>query len=233
MLAGLPITGIMLNLSLSSLGQYTVCMDVPYSDVTTQAKLAACATDPNQYVAVGARQAGSSTLAVVAVARASEAFAQHCDARLANGAYWYNCVNSGQLSFGFAPSWSISLANPDGSSEQCEYRLSWLLDYWGGWRVGCTTNLESDSSYYKQIYILTGEDHPPTDLVQAPPSILQIPSSCWFCLLCASLRYVLIMTVQCLFPIPSPFTHPAMTSASLLLFLSFSISFSLTHSIMF
>ena len=146
------ITGIMLNLPLASLGQYTVCMDVPYNDRTTQAKLTTCSNDPNQYVAVGAKLAGSSTLSLVAVAKASEAFAQHCDARLVNGAYWYNCVGK---SFGFAPSSSISLSSADDSSAQCSYRLSWNVDQnYGGYRAGCTTGLSS-SSYYKQIYVLS------------------------------------------------------------------------------
>ena len=143
-------SGIMLNVPVSSLGNYRVCMDVPYSDVSSQAKLAACSNDPSQYVAVGAKQAGSSTLALVAVARASEAFSQHCDARLANGAYWYNCDGR---SFGFAPSSSISLSSADTLSDQCAYRLSWHLGS-GGWRAGCRTDLNSDTNYYKQIYIL-------------------------------------------------------------------------------
>ncbi len=145
----------MFNVPIASLGQYSLCMDVPYSDYSTQAKLAACATDPNQFVAVGARQAGSSMLDLVAVARASEVFAQHCDARLANGAYWYNCEGR---SFGFAASSSISLNyGPDaGSDYGCSNRLSWLVDNSeGGWRAGCSTQLYDSSSYYKQIYILS------------------------------------------------------------------------------
>jgi hypothetical protein len=145
--------GVMLNVAVSSLGQYVLCMDVPFSDFTTQAKLAKCSTDPNQYIAVGAKQAGSNTLALVAVARAGDAFAQHCDARLANGAYWYNCVGK---SFGFAASSSISLGSADSLSDQCAYRLSWHVDQsYGGYRAGCTTDLSSSSSYYKQIYILS------------------------------------------------------------------------------
>ena len=146
----------MLNVPIASLGQYSLCMDVPYSDASTQAKLAACATDPNQFIAVGARQAGSSVLDLVAVARASEVFAQHCDARLANGAYWYNCEGR---SFGFAASSSISLnggPGADSESDQCEYRLSWAVNNgFGGWRAGCSTELYYSSSYYKQIYILS------------------------------------------------------------------------------
>jgi hypothetical protein len=133
-------------------------MDVPYNDYTTQAKLAACSIDPNKDVVVGVKQAGSSTLTLMAVARASEAFAQHCDARLANGAYWYNCVGQ---SFGFAASASISLGSADTASDQCEYRLSWHVDSSsGGWRAGCATGLNSDSSYYKQIYVLSGGTPP-------------------------------------------------------------------------
>jgi hypothetical protein len=147
-------TGILLNVPVSSLGNYRVCMDVPYSDVSSQDKLAACANDPSQYVAVGAKQAGSSTLALVAVARASEAFSQHCDARSANGAYWYNCAGK---SFGFAPTSSVSLGSADTASDQCASRLSWHMDgSSGGYRAGCTTDLNSASSYYKQIYILSG-----------------------------------------------------------------------------
>ena len=143
----------MLNVAVSSLDQYELCMDVPFSDFTTQDKLAACLKYPDQYVAVGAKQAGSSTLDLVAVARASEAFAQHCDARLSNGVYWYNSVGQ---SFGFAASSSISLNSADTESDQCAYRLSWHVDQSdGGYRAGCTTGLNSASSYYKQIYILS------------------------------------------------------------------------------
>jgi hypothetical protein len=145
-------TGIQLNVPVASLGQYTVCMDVPFSDSTSQAKLEACSINPNQYVVVGAKAAGSSTLALMAVARASDAFSQHCDARLSNGAYWYNCVGN---SFGFAASSSITLNSADTNSDQCAYRLSWHVDQLvGGYRAGCTISLNSDSSYYKQIYIL-------------------------------------------------------------------------------
>jgi hypothetical protein len=144
----------MLNVDVSSLGAYTVCMDSLYRDSTTQAKLSACASNPDQYVVVGAKQEGSSTLALMAVARASEAFALHCDARLVNGAYWYNCDRN---SFGFAGSSSISLSSADTAHDQCAYRLSWHVDQnVGGYRAGCTIGLNDDSKYYKQIYILTG-----------------------------------------------------------------------------
>ncbi len=151
--AGNDLSGIKLDLPISSLGDFTVCMDAPFSDYTSQDKLAACSINPNQYVAVGAKQEGSSTLALVAVTRASEAFDKHCDTLLSNGAYWYNCVGR---SFGFAPSSSISLQYVDTESSQCEYRLSWYVDLnFGGWRAGCAIGLY-DSSYYKQIYILSG-----------------------------------------------------------------------------
>ncbi len=148
----------MLNVPVSSLGPYTICMDVPYSDYTTQVKLNMCSISPNQYVAVGAKQAGSTTLALVAMARASEVFAQHCDARLANGVYWYNCVGQ---SFGFAANPSINLNSADTMASQCEYRLSWHTDQSsGGYRAGCVINLNSDSSYYKQIFVLSGGTQP-------------------------------------------------------------------------
>ena len=150
--------GVMLNVPVSSLGPYTICMDVPYSDYTSQVKLNMCSLSPNQYVAVGAKQAGSTTLALVAIARASEVFAQHCDTRLANGVYWYNCVGQ---SFGFAANPTINLNSADTMSSQCEYRLSWHTDQSsGGYRAGCVINLNSDSSYYKQIFVLSGGTQP-------------------------------------------------------------------------
>jgi hypothetical protein len=144
----------MFNVPVASLGQYSVCMDVPYNDHSSQAQLAACLDDPDQYVVVGAKLSGSSTLALMAVARAREVFARNCDARWVNGAYWYNCVGK---SFGFAASSSISLDQSvaDTASDQCEYRLSWFVDiYYGGYRAGCMTDLYSSTSYFKQIYIL-------------------------------------------------------------------------------
>jgi hypothetical protein len=133
-------------------------MDVPFSAYTSQAELAACGNDPNQYVVVGAKLAGSSTLALMAVARAGDAFAQHCNARFSNGAYWYNCIGK---SFGYAASPSIILNSADTSSDLCAYRLSWHVDQnVGGYRAGCTTGLNDNQRYYKQIYILSG-DKPP------------------------------------------------------------------------
>eukprot|EP00960_Hanusia_phi_P024492 721198-Hanusia_phi.AAC.3 len=57
-------------------------------------------------------------------------------------------------SVGFAPSPDISLNSADTwnwNSGDCQYRLSWHMNS-GGWRAGCTTGLNSNNQWRKQIY---------------------------------------------------------------------------------
>jgi hypothetical protein len=150
-------TGVQLNMPIDRLGQFSVCMDAPYSDYTTSSKLAACAANPDQFVAVGTKQAGSSTLNMVAMARAGDVFLSSCTTNLANGVYWYRCPSQ---SFGFAAESTITLNSADTLSSNCQYRLSWHLDQVnGGYRDGCTLGLNSDNQRMKQIYIISGAWH--------------------------------------------------------------------------
>jgi hypothetical protein len=158
---------------MSSLGSFKVCIDRPYSYPLSPAQLMACATDPDQLVVVGAKSSASaSTLAVMAVARAADAFMptySRTVAHYANGAYWYY-LNTTSKSFGFSDVSAVNLKPSDamcsgyGGNGQggpgtgpcegsCENKLSWHVRY-GGWRAGCADFLNDNTVWRKVVYIL-------------------------------------------------------------------------------
>jgi len=164
--------GIHHDVPISSLGSFKVCIDRPYSYPLSPAQLLACATNPDQMVVVGAKSSASaSTLSVMAVARAADAFRptySRTVAYYANGAYWYN-LNTSSKSFGFSDVSAVNLQPSDamcsgyGGNGQgagtgpcqgsCENKLSWHVGY-GGWRAGCTDFLNENTVWRKVVYIL-------------------------------------------------------------------------------
>jgi len=73
-----------------------------------------------------------------------------------DGAYWYRYQG---YSFGFAGSSSVNLNSCDygQGAGDCASRLCWHLDNNdGGYRAGCTTGLNSDSTWTKVIYKYSG-----------------------------------------------------------------------------
>jgi hypothetical protein len=79
---------------------------------------------------------------------------------------WYDIRDAGTYSVkvvGFASSSSICLncAGPvhnwgDTSVVDCDKRLSWNIGYEGGWRSGCTQDLNSDQTWRKLMYSCPG-----------------------------------------------------------------------------
>eukprot|EP00291_Cryptomonas_curvata_P019650 CAMPEP_0172177198 /NCGR_PEP_ID=MMETSP1050-20130122/15292_1 /TAXON_ID=233186 /ORGANISM="Cryptomonas curvata, Strain CCAP979/52" /LENGTH=477 /DNA_ID=CAMNT_0012849669 /DNA_START=36 /DNA_END=1470 /DNA_ORIENTATION=- len=176
--------GIHHDVPISSLGSFAVCMDQPYSHIISPEELMACATDPDQMVVVGSKSSASaSTLSVMAVARAADAFRETdslYSAYYANGAYWYNVALQ---SFGFSDEPYINLNSADISCSSilgcnlgggggdggdggdggysdcgpcsCENKLSWHMGF-GGWRSGCTEFLTDNTVWRKVVYKLGG-----------------------------------------------------------------------------
>ena len=66
------------------------------------------------------------------------------------GAYWYH---NSSYCIGFASTANITLDTCDIDSTDCADRLSWYLDNSkGGYRAGCETLLDFNSSWRKVIY---------------------------------------------------------------------------------
>ena len=156
-----------------------VCYDQPYSHATTQADLDACQGAGVTHVLVGAKaSAGASTLALLAAGRASQALAPTSSTGTAyaeNGAYWYNF--NGRSS-GFADSSSIWIGPSDSYSRVngCHKRLSWLRQTgWGGWRAGCTLNLENSATWRKVMYSWITDE---TSGVCTPAYATEVHSTC-------------------------------------------------------
>ena len=73
--------------------------------------------------------------------------------------YWLtsNEINKLQYfkgsSFGFSASYTIVQNVQDTSSYLAQYRLSWVLNGGGGWRLGSLINLGTDNTHFKCILI--------------------------------------------------------------------------------
>ncbi len=144
-----------IQLNVPPLGQCSVCQDEPYSYATLSADIERCKSMGN-FIAVAARNSGESTLHMVAGLYSSELTQTSSTSTAAgpkNGAYWYYFPGK---SFGFASLPAVDLNTADttaSASSGCEYRLSWHLEnYYGGYRAGCTLNLNTDTTWRKIIY---------------------------------------------------------------------------------
>ncbi|EKX50546.1 hypothetical protein GUITHDRAFT_103774 [Guillardia theta CCMP2712] len=158
-------SGIQLDYSVDNLRHCELCFDVLYDQGNVDANVERCKS--REYLVLAAMPVGESpnvigsNLTLAAIFRSSN-FNKTTSKYEAVGPefgtwrYWVN-----QWSMGFAPSSQIQLMsadvwhsnyNPsDPASSDCKYRLSWHWNY-GGWRVGCTTGLNFDEQWRKQMY---------------------------------------------------------------------------------
>ena len=139
-----------------ALSGYTKCYDQPYSHITTSAELAAC--NGSTWVFVGAKNNINATNIVLGAfgyssfvyTPTTSRTTAYLDTR--GGAYWYDYTNWG---FGFTavPTVNINYCDYGQAAGDCAYRLCWNLDEGlGGYRVGCSVNLNSDSVRRKVMY---------------------------------------------------------------------------------
>jgi hypothetical protein len=136
---------------------YKECYSALYSSVTNTSHLSACSSDGNAMVVVASLYGTSATtIRIGAGGLARNVFAKTAYTNTAycyDGACWYNYPGK---SFGFAPSYTVSLSPGDTYSAYDTQRVSWNLDNnLGGYRSGTSSNLNSDSTYRKLVYIKT------------------------------------------------------------------------------
>jgi hypothetical protein len=107
------------------------------------------------FIAVGARESDASMLYMLAGLLSSDlghvmSGPDSSASGPLNGAYWYYIPG---MSFGFASEGDIYLDPVDFSDTNCENRLSWYLDgQTGGYRAGCSMNLNDNTNWRKIIY---------------------------------------------------------------------------------
>ena len=152
---------------------YTLCYSVPYSTPTTTSALSACYGGSSYFV--GAIPSSSPTTFSLGAYGTAGIFTATYSTTTAildpDGVYWYDY--SGK-SFGFAGSSTIYLSSCDygQGANDCSSRLCWHLDQnVGGYRAGCATGLNSDSTWTKVIYRYNGPPvSPPTPAPTVQPS---------------------------------------------------------------
>ena len=110
--------------------------EAPYSHATRAYDLDSIPAHAD-WVFVGAREAGSSAVALGAFGRREEVLqtTPQNEPHKHNDVWWYRTDN---FSFGFAPTPEISQYRADSFAPRDERRLSWHLQGDGGWRAGST-----------------------------------------------------------------------------------------------
>ncbi|KAL5464049.1 hypothetical protein EMCRGX_G033006 [Ephydatia muelleri] len=151
-----PFCGVLYNYDEGTLARsgFVKCYDQPYSSTTTTYSLDAC--NETQIVFVGAKSSTSSTVFAIGAFGSPYVFTARYSTATAyydiGDAYWYRYPF---YSFGFTNSSSINLNTCDYGQyiNDCGSRLCWHLDQnAGGYRAGCTVDLNSDTTWRKVIY---------------------------------------------------------------------------------
>jgi hypothetical protein len=158
-------TGILQNQA--PVADFYVCYFVPYADFTTTSIVKDCCSRFTSLLVAGFATSTSSTFLLGAYA----ASASICLDTVTNspnginGVFWYLTSSK---SFGFADSATIVQSTAD--TQAGTMRLSWHLDQMdGGYRVGSTVGLNSNTVYYKAIY---GYDSKPSRSPTLGPTFL-------------------------------------------------------------
>ena len=143
--------GVQLDVPESMLRGWTCYYHAPYYNATTTDDI--LGPELGEFVLVGAKRRGSSSLAVAAMGRRSLVFEQTQDERsttLDNGVFWYRYWNS----FGFADADDVWLNDCDVNDLQTGHRrLSWFVDQgWGGYRAGAHVDLYNEGPWEKVLY---------------------------------------------------------------------------------
>ena len=154
--------GIQNNVHVSQLTEsgYSYVYNKPYGHVTTSSEMdeikRSCSRKTN--LCLGGRDNTNDVLLVVACGLCDVVFTKTAPntPNLHNGAYWYYTPGK---SIGFAPNSTISnFWGSDGAFTSNNQRVSWDVDFKGGWRLGSLIDLQSDR-YYKVIFFSFGIPH--------------------------------------------------------------------------
>ena len=136
--------------TLDDLRSMTKHYEQPYCHATREADLDAIPPSAD-WVFVGARQAGATTVALGAFGKRDEVLRptkQNAPHRH-NDVWWYRTPN---YSFGFAPQPDVAQHRADSAAPRDERRLSWHLQGDGGWRAGAATDLNAPTTWRKLIF---------------------------------------------------------------------------------
>merc|ERR1719471_2337888 len=146
--------GIQHGVKIADLHGWTMFFCGPYSHKSKIEDFNPPGAVPGMALLVGARRAGSDTLALAAMGHAEivTAVTTGNATRLHNGVWWY--YRPGR-SMGYAPNSSVIFGDDivDKSHPDCPYRLSWRLDGFGGWRAGASLGLNWLSEWEKVIFV--------------------------------------------------------------------------------
>ena len=134
---------------------YREVYNFPYAHTTLLAEIQAIRAqcDSATIMCVGGSKPDEGTLRLVSCGNCLNitSTTQQNQARFNGAAYWYFAPN---LSFGFAPNATITQGQADTTDLESTLRLSWHLDLaTGGWRLGNINGLNSNSVYYKKVYL--------------------------------------------------------------------------------
>ena len=155
------VQGIQQNIPVATLTAGLTCItkySQPYSHVTLVAdvKQYSVGASPYSYAILGARYGASGNFKLAAMGDYDAVFAATYEKYVAyenSGTYWYNSIQPGSTSMGFAPTSSVHLSNPDVLDQNSATRLSWVLPQtgqnWGGWRAGSKS--DSLAGLYKVV----------------------------------------------------------------------------------
>lgn len=149
-------SGVKQNVPIDGLLGWKMIYCAPYSHHTTMADLMPPEELRGGALLLGARRAGSDTLAVAAmgnaetVTRATDG--NKSETHFHNGVYWYCKRNK---SIGFSPGPLVNLhlwAAADEHDPHSAERLCWRLNGRGGYRAGTNLNLASSEVWEKLIF---------------------------------------------------------------------------------
>ena len=124
--------------------------EVPYAHATHAPTDLDTLPTHAEWVFVGAREAGSTSVALGAFGRRDEVLkrTEHNKPHKHNDVWWFL---TDKYSFGFAPSPDVSQYRADSLYPRDERRLSWHLQGDGGWRAGGVCDLNGETPWRKLI----------------------------------------------------------------------------------
>ena len=151
------VPGLETNVKMSDLTNsgFRLVYNYTYSHATTRAEILSIRSQctSSTTICVGGNRYDELFLRLVACANCLSVTTETTvnNPRFYGRAYWY--FTNG-ISFGFAPTYVIDQNRADVTDLNSNLRLSWHLDGLnGGWRLGCLTDLYSETTYLKKIYL--------------------------------------------------------------------------------
>ena len=137
------------SVTLHDLSLMTCHYEAPYHHPTSNLDLDSVPAHA-EWLFVGAREAGSHSVALGAFGRREEVLAvtPQNQPHRHNDVWWYR---TSSYSFGFSPTQDVSQYRADALQPRDERRLSWHLQGDGGWRAGGVCDLNGQTAWRKVV----------------------------------------------------------------------------------